>query len=77
VETYHFNMLTPCPNGLIIQGTHDHIISAPAVKEFSGQLIRQKGCEVEFIELNADHYYSKSIEEFNKTTRDYLRNLID
>lgn len=77
VETYHFNMLTPCPNGLIVQGTHDHIISAPAVKDFSGQLIRQKGCEVDFVELNADHYYSKSIEELNEITRTYLQRIIE
>lgn len=63
VETYHFNMLTPCPNGLIIQGTNDHIVSAAAVEEFSNQLIRQKGCEVKYTSIEADHYFTGKLQE--------------
>lgn len=76
VETYHFNMLTPCPNGLIVQGDSDHIVSANAVKEFSKQLIRQKGCEVQYNEFEADHYFSGKLETLQQTVAHYLEEII-
>ena len=76
VETYHFNMLTPCPNGLIIQGKNDHIVAANAVEAFSNQLIRQKGCEVHFSALDTDHYYTNSLDELKKISHNYLEDHI-
>lgn len=72
VETYHFNMLTPCPNGLIIQGENDHIVSAEAVENFSNQLIRQKGCEVCFDKIDADHYFTSKLEDLERSTSNFI-----
>jgi len=76
VETYQFNMLTPCPNGLILQGNKDHIVAAEAVKDFSNQLIRQKGCQVDYNELEADHYYTDSLSSLETIVTDYLKELL-
>ena len=76
VETYHFNMLTPCPNGLILQGVDDHIVSANVVEEFSNQLIRQKGCEVRYNSLAADHYFTNKLDVLRLYASDFIEDHI-
>lgn len=72
VETYHFNLLTPFPNGLIVQGENDHIVQAEKVKQFSDQLIRQKGCKVDYKTIDTDHYYTNKLDDLNFALSDFL-----
>jgi alpha/beta superfamily hydrolase len=72
VENYSFNMLTPCPNGLVLQGENDHIVNKDAVFEFSKQLIKQKGCEIPFISFPADHYFNGVLHILEQHIRDFI-----
>lgn len=72
VEMYPFNMLTPCPSGLIMQGENDHIVSLESVKDLSTQLIRQKGCEIEFLSMEADHYFTNKLIDLEEILIDYV-----
>jgi alpha/beta superfamily hydrolase len=72
MDTYNFNMLTPCPNGLIVQGTKDHIVSAERVEEFSNQLICQKGCKVYYDSIDCDHYFTNKLDYLKQSAANFL-----
>lgn len=76
VEKYKFNMLTPCPDGLIIQSKNDHVVKCEDAQIFASQLIRQKGCEVSFTELEDDHYFSHDPENLYNTITCYIEKMV-
>ncbi len=72
VNLYSFNMLTPCPNGLIIQGDDDHIVALEDSEKFTNELIKQKGCEIEFKSLMTDHYYTNKLSDLSATISSFV-----
>jgi alpha/beta superfamily hydrolase len=74
INAYHFNMLTPCPNGIIIHGEIDHITSQSIVEQFvENEIVEQKGCTVECVVMpDADHLFSKKQEELRDEIDNFL-----
>lgn len=72
VENYSFNMLTPCPSGIILQGSEDQVVDCDAVESLASQLIPQKGSEIVFKKMEADHYFKGKLDELGGHISYYL-----
>lgn len=70
--TSEFNMLTPCPSGLMLQATNDQLYSCNDSKEFLQKLIKQKGCSVAHHILEDDHYLRHSSEDIKQILTKYI-----
>ncbi len=72
---FNLNFLTPCPNGLIINGVEDQISHYLEVKMISQQLLNQKGCSISFESIEgADHCYTNHKNELKSIVANYLAN---
>lgn len=76
LNPYDFNMLTPCPNGLILQANNDKLTNIEISKKFSSQLINQKGCYVDFREFDDDHYISSNQIFVKETLQKYIKEML-
>lgn len=70
--TSDFNMLTPCPNGLMLQASNDQLYSINESKDFLTRLIKQKGCTIEHHILEDDHYLKYSNGQIKKLLEQYI-----
>lgn len=70
-----FNMLTPCPSGLIVQADRDILSKSDIVQKFHSQLITQKGCIVEYKTINDDHYFRENFVSLTETVNLYIKSI--
>lgn len=77
-EESEFNILTPCPNGIILTGTDDQVISSEAIEKIATELSNQKGCSILFKEImGADHNYSNHREVLRLELMTYVNKAIE
>lgn len=69
-----FNMLTPCPNGLMIQSTNDRLYDYNESKDFANHLIKQKGCSIVHQSLEDNHYLTNSQKDASEIITNYIKN---
>ncbi|WP_342262208.1 alpha/beta hydrolase [Alphaproteobacteria bacterium endosymbiont of Tiliacea citrago] len=70
-----FNMLTPCPSGLIVQAEKDVISKADIAKRFHSQLISQKGCVIDYKIIDDDHYFSNQFDDLKTKINMYIKSI--
>jgi uncharacterized protein len=74
---FEFNMLTPCPNGLVITGGSDKIVDPLAVKKIVKDLSNQRGCSIIFEEIDgADHNYVDKDQQLQAVIKNYLQSVL-
>lgn len=76
-DKYQFNMLTPCPNGLLLQAQKDHTINFENAEAFASQLITQKGCSIKFESIGSDHYFKNKEKELEHSIKEYIQSILD
>lgn len=71
---YDFTFLAPCPvPGLVIQGSHDTIVSKDSVVRLANRLSLQKGISVDLKMIrNADHFFTGQLDEVSVLTKEYV-----
>lgn len=73
LDTSAFNMLTPCPNGLIIQAQNDVLSKPDLVSKFHTQLITQKGCFIDYKVFDDDHYFKENFNALQDQINLYVK----
>lgn len=75
---FTLNFLTPCPNGLIVNGNQDDISNYLDIQTIAKQLASQKGSAVQFQIINgANHHYTNHKNELKSAIFEYLTNLLE
>lgn len=75
VEEGLMNLLTPCPDGAIFNGTADNVVSCSASKNFAKALHSQEGTKIHFYPiLGASHSYNGYSEALKVKIYNYLSN---
>ena len=71
---FDFSFLAPCPvSGLLIQGTHDEIVTPASVQKVAERLSKQKNIDVELTMVSeADHFFLSHLEHVSTGVQDYL-----
>jgi uncharacterized protein len=71
---YDFSFLAPCPSsGILIQGTHDEVVTANAVAKLVEKLRTQKHITIHHDEIRgANHFFEKEMEELMASVDKYL-----
>ena len=71
---YDFSFLAPCPaSGIIVQGTHDEVVSASAVQKLVDKLRTQKGITIHHDEIrNANHFFENELDQVMMSVDNYL-----
>lgn len=77
LDPSEFNMLTPCPSGLIIQSDKDVLAKKEIVEKFHSQLITQKGCKIDFKSIDDDHYFSNNFSSLKLMSDMYVKNIMN
>ena len=72
-QTHIFNMLTPCPNGMIIHATEDKTVSTEHTLQFKQELITQKGCLVNLKLIEDNHYFANKQQILNAEIKNYIK----
>jgi len=73
-----FSFLAPCPaSGLIIHGSDDDLVPAPAVAKLAQKLSAQKNILIDYREVaGADHLFADQIGELTAAVDDYLSRIL-
>ena len=75
---FDFNLLTPCPNGLLVTGEEDKVAEPSAIKKLVGELSTQRGCSISYKNIDhADHYYNGCTDQLKSEIISYLNKTID
>lgn len=72
LDASSFNMLTPCPSGLIIQADQDFLSKNNSSDKFHTQLITQKGCSIHYSNFEDDHYFNNCFDELQENIQEYI-----
>lgn len=73
-----FNVLTPCPNGLILVGEVDQVANPELIKQVSGGLSSQKGSSIVYRSIpEASHTYQKHRLELGAEIVQYASKVLD
>lgn len=74
---FDFNVLTPCPNGMIITGAADKIVECNSIQKIANELSNQKGCSITFRSIEgADHNYTDHRPQLYTEITNYLNNVL-
>jgi uncharacterized protein len=76
---YDFTFLAPCPSsGIIVQGTHDEVVSANAVQKLVDKLRTQKHITIAHDEIQgANHFFENEMPELMGSVDRYLDMRLD
>lgn len=71
---YDFGFLAPCPSsGLIVQGSADEVVQAPAVQKLVDKLKTQKHITIDYDIINgANHFFEKEMDPLMASVDRYL-----
>ena len=71
---YDFGFLAPCPSsGLIVQGSADEVVQAPAVQKLVDKLKTQKHITIDYDIINgANHFFEKEMDPLMTSVDRYL-----
>ncbi len=73
-ESMSLNMLTPCPNGIILAGENDHTISQSFISDLSSSLSCQQGSSISCKYLaNTDHYLVDGLDDLQDEVYSYVK----
>ena len=75
VTKYNFNFIVPCSaSGMIIQGTADDISLEKDTVKIADKLNLREEAEIKYnIVPDADHFFSKHLDEFDRLVDDYIK----
>ncbi len=75
---YDFSFLAPCPaSGLILHGTEDTIVPAPAAEKLAQKLAHQKNICIDYRTIkDTNHFFANKLEEMTHQIDDYLDNAL-
>jgi uncharacterized protein len=76
---YDFTFLAPCPSsGIIVQGTHDEVVTAGAVQKLVDKLRTQKHITIEHDEIQgANHFFENEMPQLMGSVDRYLDMRLD